>query len=443
MGSDLVSSLPTFLVEIRCLESASNVRLMAYFRYVFVLNMRGQPLAPCHPAKARILLKRKGAKIVNKCPFTIQLTHASGETHPVMTLGVDSGYKHLGFSVTSWTREYFSGEAEIRDDVVEKIANRRMYRTSRRGRLRFYRPPRFDNRRRADDWLPPSLEARITAHVNMIRLIRKFLPISHIRIETAKFDIQKLKNPHISGEDYILGEQYGHANVREYVLYRDNHTCQHCHGKSGDPILQVHHIETRKTGGNGPNNLITLCKTCHKALHDGKITLNPNRGKSYAPATVMNIMRQNLLKRVKEQNPDVSVDETFGYITKFYRVMYHWPKSHAIDAFFIASNRSARRLYGGFYFFFKQVRRHNRKIFKDSIDKGGKRKRAQSPYIVRGFRLHDKVLYKGQEVFIGGRRKYGAFVLKTIEGNKVAEVSPKKLHLLQRRKGFLIQLRRR
>ena len=123
--------------------------------------------------------------------------------------------------------------------------------------------------------------------------------------------------------------------------------------------------------------------------------------------------------------------------------MYHWPKSHAIDAFFIASNRSARRLYGGFYFFFKQVRRHNRKIFKDSIDKGGKRKRAQSPYIVRGFRLHDKVLYKGQEVFIGGRRKYGAFVLKTIEGNKVAEVSPKKLHLLQRRKGFLIQLRRR
>ena len=28
----------------------------------------------------------------------------------------------------------------------------------------------------------------------------------------------------------------------------------------------VHHIESRKTGGNAPNNLITLCETCHSEL---------------------------------------------------------------------------------------------------------------------------------------------------------------------------------
>ena len=48
-------------------------------------------------------------------------------------------------------------------------------------------------------------------------------------------------------------------NVREYVLFRDGHQCQCCKGKSKDPILNVHHIESRMTGGNAPNNLITLC----------------------------------------------------------------------------------------------------------------------------------------------------------------------------------------
>lgn len=51
--------------------------------------------------------------------------------------------------------------------------------------------------------------------------------------------------------------------------------------KSKDDVLQVHHIESRKTGGNAPNNLVTLCKTCHEKYHSGEITLNVNRGKSF------------------------------------------------------------------------------------------------------------------------------------------------------------------
>ena len=70
------------------------------------------------------------------------------------------------------------------------------------------------------------------------------LPIAKTTIEVAQFDTQLIKNPHIEGVDYQRGEQMGFWNVREYVLARDGHKCQHCHGKSKDPILNVHHLES-------------------------------------------------------------------------------------------------------------------------------------------------------------------------------------------------------
>lgn len=69
--------------------------------------------------------------------------------------------------------------------------------------------------------------------------------------------------------DTSRGEQLGFWNVREYVFFRDRHTCRCCKGKSKDKILNVHHIESRKTGGDAPNNLITLCESCHKGYHKG------------------------------------------------------------------------------------------------------------------------------------------------------------------------------
>lgn len=72
------------------------------------------------------------------------------------------------------------------------------------------------------------------------------------------------------GTDYQQGEMYNQYNVRQYVLFRDEYKCQCC-GKYGDGVkLHVHHIESRQTGGNAPNNLITLCEDCHKAIHLGK-----------------------------------------------------------------------------------------------------------------------------------------------------------------------------
>ncbi|MEA1974521.1 MAG: RRXRR domain-containing protein, partial [Bacillota bacterium] len=95
------------------------------------------------------------------------------------------------------------------------------------------------------DWLAPSIEHKIQTHLTIIDKVYQILPITKLIVETAQFDIQKIKNSEIQGIEYQQGNQLGFWNVREYVLFRDNHQCQHCKGKSKDKILNVHHIESR------------------------------------------------------------------------------------------------------------------------------------------------------------------------------------------------------
>ena len=144
-----------------------------------------------------------------------------------------------------------------------------------------------------------------------------------ITVESAAFDTQLLKNPDITGAAYQQGEELGFWNVREYVLFRDGHVCQHCRGKSKDPILNVHHIESRRTGGDAPNNLITLCETCHKAFHRGEIKLKVRRGKSFKAETFMGIMRRTLFERLKKAHPELNVRNTYGYLTKHKRCLLY------------------------------------------------------------------------------------------------------------------------
>ena len=411
---------------------------------VFVLNMRGQPLMPCSPPKARKLLRAGKAVPVRRTPFVIQLTVPTGETKQPITLGVDAGYKHVGLSATTAKEELLASEVELRQDVTGLLSNRLALRRARRNRKTRYRAPRFDNRVRSKHkgWLAPSVENRIQAHISRIEAVCRVLPITKIVIETASFDIQKIKNPEVEGTDYQQGEQLGFWNVREYVLFRDGHVCQACKGRSKDLILNVHHIESRKTGGDAPGNLITLCEACHKAYHAGKLKqFSPRRGASFRAETFMGIMRWMVLNRLRERHPELPVTNTYGYLTKHKRIVAGLPKTHCADAFCIAGVLDAKRR--GEYLFQKQTRRHNRQIHKLTILKGGVRKRHQAPYLVHGFRLFDKVLCKGEVGFIFGRRSSGAFDVRRLNGTKIsAGISYKKLSLLEKRKTFLTELRK-
>ena len=395
-----------------------------------------------------MILKRKGfsypqrlPKSLNKCPFTIQLMYSSTNYTQKVTLGVDSGSKHIGLSATTKDKVLFESDVELRNDIVDLLSTRRELRRSRRSRKLRYRKPRFNNRRRSDRWLAPSVKQKVGSHITMIAKVHKILPISNIVVEVASFDIQKIKDPTINGADYQHGEQLGFWNVREYVLFRDDHTCQCCKGKSKDKILNVHHIESRKTGGDAPNNLITLCETCHTGYHKGTVKLPKtiHRGMSFKDATFMGIMRWALYEKLKAIYSDVKL--TYGYITKNTRIKNGLPKDHYIDARCISGNPNA--VSNGDVYYYKKVRCHNRQIHKNTIRKGGYRKRNQAPYEVKGFRLYDQVLWKGQKCFIFGRRATGRMDLRLLDGTHVnASVGYKNLKLLKMRSSYLVEQRK-
>lgn len=404
---------------------------------IYVINKHGKPLMPCKERKARMLLKQNKAKVINKTPFTIQLLYGSSGYKQKITLGVDTGSKHIGVSAVTDKKELYTAEIKLRTDIVDLMSTRRENRRTRRNRLR-YRKARFNNRVHSKNkgWLAPSIENKIQTHFKIVENIHKILPISKIIVETASFDMQKIKNPDIQGKEYQEGEQLDFWNVREYVLFRDNHMCQNCKGKSKDKILNVHHIESRKVGGNAPNNLIALCETCHSKYHKGEIKLKIERGISLKDGAFMGIMRWSFYNRLKEQYKNVSM--TYGYITKNTRIENNLPKEHYIDALCITGNCNVKRL--EYYFYQKQIRRHNRQIHKANILKGGKKKLNQAPYVVKGFRLFDKVKFEYKECFIFGRRSSGYFDLRTLNGDSIHKsASHKKLKLLEIKKSLLTE----
>lgn len=274
---------------------------------VYVLDITGSPLMPTERhGKVRRMLKDGKAKVVKKNPFTVQLCYSSTNYTQPVTLGVDAGSKHIGISASTEQQEVYVADIELRTDIVKNLFTRREARRTRRNRKTRYRKARFQNRVKSKHkgWLAPSVEQKIQCHLKKIGDLRQILPITKIVVETASFDLQKIQNPDIQGIEYQQGSQLGFWNVREYVLFRDNHECQHCKGKSKDPILNVHHIESRKTGGNAPNNLITLCETCHKTYHrlssEEQKKWNLKRGKSFQDAAFMGIMRWTFYNRLKK-----------------------------------------------------------------------------------------------------------------------------------------------
>jgi hypothetical protein len=314
---------------------------------------------PTTPQKARRLLKEGKARVVTTKPFVIQLTYATGENKQPITLGIDTGYQTIGFSAITEKAELLAGECTLLTGQVERNKERLMYRRQRRNRLR-YRAPRFNNRKKSEDWLAPSIQHKLDSHLRLIEKIKSILPITRVIIEVANFDIQAIKNPGISGKEYQEGEQKGYWNLREYILHRDNHQCQNpnCKNKSKEKVLQVHHIGYWKNDRTDrPGNLITLCDKCHKPENHqpgGILHGWEPKVKAFRAETFMTAVRWKLVNTL-------SCDHTYGYITKSKRIDMGLEKSHANDAFCIAGGTNQSRIQANNI---KQIRRNNRSLQK-------------------------------------------------------------------------------
>jgi 5-methylcytosine-specific restriction endonuclease McrA len=381
---------------------------------VYVLNSAGKPLMPCSPGQARRLLDAGKAKVVRRSPFVIKLLYgASGYKQPV-TLGVDSGSKVIGVAAIGNGKVLYTSEVTNRSDIHEKTSQRSSYRRTRRGRKLRYRKARWANRRRPKGWLTPTMRSKVRSHLREIEFVKRILPVTQVIIETASFDIHKIVNPDVSGKEYQQGRQKDFYNLKQFVLSRDGHCCQKCLGKKKDNKLHVHHIVFRSNGGtNSPDNLITLCKTCHDNLHlhsnaeQESLKLQKKRKPNATDAVQVSVVGTYLKK-------SLSFEETFGYETKFTRETLGLPKEHYIDAICIGLSDGEVPILPDVLY---------KKVciplgdYKQTA--GGHSEKSMPTGKLMGIRKFDKVKCQDQELFVKGRMSTGYAVLMDIEGKTV------------------------
>lgn len=407
--------------------------------YVFVLHKDGTPLIPMKIGKAKKMIRAGKARIVKVKPLTIRLEYETSKNVDELTLGIDSGAIWIGYSLVNkkLKREYLRGtlEQEHEGDKCNpakgRMDERRMYRRNRRSRL-WHREARFDNRKKRDDMLPPTVERKYNTHKRLIEIIKSIAPVVHLVIEVAKFDMQKIKNPDIEGTEYQQGDLYGYANVKSFVMEREQCKCQLCKKLVLGCKINLHHIIPRSKGGTDkPNNLALLHKECHKKLHKEHLENALAKNKQYKEPAFMSMINKRFW------NDYTSMSVTYGNITFANRCKFGIEKSHSNDAFVIAGgdNTYSRSIEMNL----SQKRRNDRQlqwnyVKKNKFHKFRRLRKGRKPYHSGDLLLVDSKWIEckgmqGNSVVIGFR--------KNSRGNNSAiTVSQKKVLKSYRRAGI-------
>jgi hypothetical protein len=189
---------------------------------VFVLSKEGQPLMPCHPARARELLSKKRAAVARHAPFTIRLkdrTRAESVVDGVQ-LRIDPGSKGTGLALTDEKKQagrhgttvtvrrgLFAVELQRRGDEIHACMQQRAgYRRRRRSANCRYRPPRPHNRTRPAGWLPPSLRHRVDTTLSLAHRLCRYAPVTEIHVELVAFDTHSMSVGRLlKGAEYEQG----------------------------------------------------------------------------------------------------------------------------------------------------------------------------------------------------------------------------------------------
>ena len=235
-----------------------------------VYSSDGQPIMPCHPARARKLLT-KGRAVPHHVRgiFGIRILDRSRADCQVqdVALNIDTGSSTTGFAVVSddekGQRTVLAAiELTHRARVIKAtMTRRRQLRRTRRGRLR-HRAPRFNNRRRKPGALPPSVDSLRQDTMRVVNTLTSMYPISHISIEHKKFDTQLMVHPDIRSVEYQRSTLFG-WQVRAYILHRDGDRCAYCH--RSQVRLELDHVRPRAIGSNRVDNLVACCRDCNAA----------------------------------------------------------------------------------------------------------------------------------------------------------------------------------
>lgn len=311
---------------------------------VFVLDSTKQSLNPVHPGQARLLLKQGKATVYRRFPFTIMLKRVVEQPAlQPLRLKVDPGSRTTGIALVNDASGEVVWAAELThrgEQVKRDLDKRRAVRRHRRQRKTRYRAPRFQNRRKRNSTLPPSLESRTCNVLTWVRRLMRLCPIAAISQELVRFDTQALENPTIEGAEYQHGTRACYE-IREYILLKWNHQCAYCDAR-GVP-LELDHVRPRsKHGSNRASNLVAACTACNQRkgnqdvrefLHDDPIRLARVLAHMKAPlwdAAAVNATRWALYERLKALG--LPVESGSGGLTKYNRVRGGLEKTHWLDA---------------------------------------------------------------------------------------------------------------
>lgn len=152
-----------------------------------VVDVRGMPLMPCTPPKARALLKAgKAQPKRNKLGlFYLHLTYEQEPDHQPLVVGVDPGSKFEGYSVVGSQETVLNLMGEAPTHVKAAIETRRTLRRARRFR-QWRRHARNQNRLAGGKRLPPSTRSRWEAKARVVMQLCRVLPLQAAIVEDVQ-----------------------------------------------------------------------------------------------------------------------------------------------------------------------------------------------------------------------------------------------------------------
>lgn len=393
---------------------------------VYVLNKDGKPLMPTtRCAHVRYLLKEKKARAVRTNPFTIKLLYETDDVIQPLYLGIDPGRTNIGVAVVKTNgTAVFTAHLETRNKEIPKLmASRKQYRQAHRHYRRCKRQrraatyntlskkckkqttaqggnvskraqkigvferkipgcekpifcigiknkeARFNNRVRPAGWLTPTVNQLLQTHINLIRKICKFLPVSDVVLEINKFAFMALDNPHIQKWQYQQGPFYKKGSLEDAVSEQQEYHCLFCK----KAIEHYHHIAPQyKNGSNTISNIVGLCTKHHDLVHkddDWKEKLFKKKqglNKKYGALSVLN----QIIPKLTEELCNMFAGHMFattGKSTYDYRVVHNVSKDHWLDAYCIACSALPKGCFdktinNHIQYEMKQFRRHDRQV---------------------------------------------------------------------------------
>jgi 5-methylcytosine-specific restriction endonuclease McrA len=331
-----------------------------------------------------------------------------------LRLKLDPGSKTTGLALVEegsgqGGRVLWAAELTHRSDQVkERLAQRRACRRSRRQRHTRYRPARFQNRRRRDGWLPPSLESRVQNILTWVERLRRWCPLGAISLELVKFDTQLLQNPEISGVEYQQGTLAGYE-VREYLLEKWGRQCAYCK-RTNLPLELEHMTPESRHGSDAVWNLTLACRPCNlrkgtqTAAEFGYPELEAAGRRPLRDAAAVNTTRWALFHRL--QALGLPIETGTGGRTKWNRTVRGLPKTHWLDAACVgASTPETLQVAGVRPLLLRATGRHSRQMCRTNRF-GFPDKAPKATSVVGGFRTGDLV----RAVVLPPRVKAGSYV---------------------------------